>query len=429
MGIIELARSKPTPFMSVTATESPRVNRYVQLCDELRQRIVVGDFKPGDRLPSFTEMRQQYGVSQSTLERAHGMLELEGLIERKRGAGTFVLEMKTNGHANSHVNGKPAKPSFLNRAIAVFTPFAKPVEAHQASGWLEWIGQSAINQVQAAGRHVVTLHPEISGEELEALVSDRPLGVLVSAVITEDSLPLTLIQKLRQANIPVVAYGGDPQQLGCDCVLSDHEQGGYELTRLLIEKGCRHILNVCPDGETSYWYRQRFAGYERAMREAELEILPAVKSPVLHELSQTHRVGVQAALKPAKPAVNAESDKQLFRRDVKNSAGHFIEYLTGSNPVDALMMVTDRNVYLAAAVCRMLGKDPNSDVLVTGYDNYFLDCEERALEPFTPLATVDKNNGALGAAMAHLLLERTEGQLPSPSQIRCVSPTLVVVSH
>ncbi len=412
--------------MSVSLSESPRVNRYVQLCDELRERIVLGDFKPGDRLPSFTEMRQQYGVSQSTLERAHGILEVEGLTVRKRGAGTFVLD-GTPEHAG--LNDKPVKPSFLNRTIAVFTPFAKPVEAHKAGGWLEWIGQSAINRVQTAGHHVVTLHPDISRDELETLVSERPLGVLVSAAITENSLPLTLVHKLRQANIPVVAYGGDPGELGCDCILSDHEQGAYELTRLLIERGCQRILNVCPDGPTPYWYHQRFAGYERAMREAGLETLPAAQTPVMHDLSHTRRVNAQAALKPVETAVNAEADEEIFRRDVKSSVGHFIEHLTGSQPVDALMMVTDRNVYLAAAVCRMLGKDPNSDVLVTGYDNYFLDCEERELEPFTPLATVDKNNGALGAAMAQLLLERTEGQLPSQPQIRCVSPTLIVVGR
>lgn len=420
---------------------SPRVNRYDQLSNELRQRITDGEFKPGDKLPSFTEMRQQYGVSQSTLGRAHSALESEGLIVRKRGAGTFVLSAAEKRELAA-ADEKLAQPGFLSRAVAVFTPFAKPVEAHKSGGWLEWIRQGAVDAVQSAGLHVVTLHPDVEAQELQSLVRDRPYGVLVSAVLQENSLPLDLVRRLSEAQVPVVAYGASPEILRCDCVLSDHEEGAYQLTRFLIEKGRKRILQVCSFDEWPFWYQQRFAGYERAMKEAGLEVLKSVYIPDEQSLSASKNIAFQADLRSNTSGVShstvsrlasflsavevSREDETIFRRDVKTCAGHLWEFLSGPDAVDALMMVTDRNVYLGAAICRMMGKDPNSDVLITGYDNYFGDCEEKLLEPFTPAATVDKNNQLIGATMAQLLFDRIEHRLDTGPQTRFIAPSLIV---
>lgn len=414
--------------MSALLPETPRVNRYTQLSGELRRRILEGELKPGDKLPSFTEMRQQFGVSQSTLDRAHSELESEGLIVRRRGAGTFVLNA-LEANVLPHANGKPAATSFLSRTVAVFTPFAKPVQAHKSGGWLEWIGQGAVNAVQSAGRHVVTLHPDIEADELQSLVRDRPFGVLISAAFQENSLPLELVRRLVQAQIPVVAYGGCPDLLRCDCVQSDHEAGAYALTKLLIQRGRKRILNLCPSGALPFWYEQRYVGYKRACEEAGLTVLPPTPLPDVQQLSASRKIGRQASLRPAPEAfaeTQNQSDEEIFRHDVKTCAGHLFEHLHGENAVDALMMVTDRNVFLGAAICRMLRLDPTSDVLITGYDNYFADCEERLLEPFTPLATIDKNNQQIGAAMAQMLFDRIEDRLENGPQTRFVAPSLVV---
>lgn len=69
---------------------------------------------------------------------------------------------------------------------------------------------------------------------------------------------------------------------------------------------------------------------------------------------------------------------------------------------------------------------PNGDVDIVGYDNYWAECEERAVESAFPLATVDKCNPELGGELVHLLMERIEGQLPDEAQCRMVTPRLVV---
>jgi len=62
--------------------------RYEQIAEYLRD--LVTDALPGDRLPSEAELCERFGVSRMTARQAMQLLASDGLIDRKRGAGTFV---------------------------------------------------------------------------------------------------------------------------------------------------------------------------------------------------------------------------------------------------------------------------------------------------------------------------------------------------
>lgn len=63
-----------------------------QVKNALRQSIVTGRMKPGDKLPSEDNMAEQFKVSKTAIREALGQLVAEGLIEKRRGAmgGSFV---------------------------------------------------------------------------------------------------------------------------------------------------------------------------------------------------------------------------------------------------------------------------------------------------------------------------------------------------
>lgn len=67
---------------------------YEQVADDLRQAILRGDYKPGDRLPPDRELTERYGVSRITMRRAVGMLAAEGLIQGRTSRGTVVLDRR-----------------------------------------------------------------------------------------------------------------------------------------------------------------------------------------------------------------------------------------------------------------------------------------------------------------------------------------------
>jgi GntR family frlABCD operon transcriptional regulator len=63
---------------------------YEQMMQHLRVAIRTGQYVPGQRLPSDSELCQQFGVSRITSRRAVQELVNEGILERKQGKGTFV---------------------------------------------------------------------------------------------------------------------------------------------------------------------------------------------------------------------------------------------------------------------------------------------------------------------------------------------------
>jgi GntR family transcriptional regulator len=78
-----------------SAFVSSRIPLYYQLENLLREKILSGAFAAGDRLPTESELIQQYGVSRITVRQALTALAEEGLIERQQGRGTFVAERRT----------------------------------------------------------------------------------------------------------------------------------------------------------------------------------------------------------------------------------------------------------------------------------------------------------------------------------------------
>ena len=65
---------------------------YLQLVEQLKARIISGDYPPGGRLPSVRELAAQTGVNPNTLQRAFAQLEQEGLLYTERTTGRFVTD-------------------------------------------------------------------------------------------------------------------------------------------------------------------------------------------------------------------------------------------------------------------------------------------------------------------------------------------------
>ena len=63
-----------------------------QVFRDLQSALDVGEWRPGDRMPTERELAERYGCSLITVRHALGELVREGRIERTRGRGTFVLQ-------------------------------------------------------------------------------------------------------------------------------------------------------------------------------------------------------------------------------------------------------------------------------------------------------------------------------------------------
>lgn len=76
------------------------------LAQELRARILAGEWQPGERLPSEPELARRRTVSRSSMRAAITVLEEDGFVTRRHGSGTYVT-------------ARPTLPSDLGRNFGV----------------------------------------------------------------------------------------------------------------------------------------------------------------------------------------------------------------------------------------------------------------------------------------------------------------------
>lgn len=65
---------------------------YRQLVEQLRRRVASGQLVAGQEIPSVRELAQALAVHPMTISKAFGLMEAEGLVERRRGLPMVVAQ-------------------------------------------------------------------------------------------------------------------------------------------------------------------------------------------------------------------------------------------------------------------------------------------------------------------------------------------------
>ena len=370
---------------------------------QIRDWIGSGVLARGEALPAERELAKRMGLGRPAVRRALAILETQGVIQncggRTRVVASSSLSEPTSG--------------WMTNTIVLVTPQVELAPFDHQPGWFEYLVIGATSAVRDNGKHVIMLHPDtLVHSEVDRILADRPLGMVFSEYSFESKVcqAKDLIPRFQAAGIPVVSYGDSPELQDVDRVTSDHESGACELTEWLIAQGRTHILPLWYGPSEEYWVKGRRAGYEKAMHQAGL---PPLDTEWMEPL----------------PAMEATANN--FKIRSRYIAGYLVDHLSGPQPVDAIMAMTDEHVPYIAGACRAFGKQPNVDVLLVGYDNYAADMPELQLhlESVGPLATVDKLNYQVGQEMVRLLTDRIAGGLPSEPQCRVFKPKLVIVDE
>jgi GntR family transcriptional regulator len=73
-------------------SQADRRPMYLQIMEQVRRRIAVGDWAPGHEIPSIRALAASVQVSVITVKRAYLELERAGIIVTRQGKGSFVAE-------------------------------------------------------------------------------------------------------------------------------------------------------------------------------------------------------------------------------------------------------------------------------------------------------------------------------------------------
>jgi len=233
--------------MTTSINSYLKTTKYAQLAEYLRQEIDAGRFQPGDRLPSLNDLKEQFGANQHTVERAHTLLENDGLIRREPGRGVFV----------NHP---------IQRQLTGNVGFVTPISHLNQGGNLTYWGSILTGMQRAARERNYHLLLIDEGDDFERW--DKVDGVVyLKAYIPQPPAPA--MPKLPSGFPAVSIFGEIP---GIPCITSDDLDGVYQCTQRLIQQGHRHIAYLAQMGEAISWQlKQRKAGYIKALTEAGID--------------------------------------------------------------------------------------------------------------------------------------------------------------
>lgn len=147
---------------------------YLQIRNRIRQMIHQGGLKPGDRLPSIREMARTASVNKLTVIEAYSVLEADGLIYARQGAGYFIQQAPLTppqrpasfAPDQQVFMPAPAMQSFLDTSHAMLQAESQPDVINFSSGFPQAFGVEDLQRI--ARRAVKTVadrlfthnHPE-----------------------------------------------------------------------------------------------------------------------------------------------------------------------------------------------------------------------------------------------------------------------------
>jgi DNA-binding transcriptional regulator YhcF (GntR family) len=65
---------------------------YIQVMEKIKQDVIIGKLKPGDKMPSSRDFANELGINFNTVARVYKEMEMEEILFTKRGLGTFITE-------------------------------------------------------------------------------------------------------------------------------------------------------------------------------------------------------------------------------------------------------------------------------------------------------------------------------------------------
>lgn len=252
---------------SLSVVERPKP-RHQQIYDSLRARIDNGEFGPGQRLPTELQLMQHFAVSRTTVSRALHDLEMQGLLKRRRGSGTFVRELA---------------PAVEQLDLAFFVPW---IESGSGLPYVEGLIHQRLAEVASGRRSTLSLQCLAETGSLkdrmfsaaDLLIQNGLDGVFYyPAELPGDQMQLNrlVVDRLKAASIHVVLIDRDivpyPGRSEFTRIGYDNRRGGVLLTEHLIQVGCRRIAFVgIPEVSTAV--ADRLAGYYESHRMSGLNV-------------------------------------------------------------------------------------------------------------------------------------------------------------
>lgn len=357
----------------VTARDTAaRDLKFQQLAGELRRGILAGDWAPGSKLPTESQLSRDTGLSLTTVRRAFDELVQQRLVERRQGAGSFV---------QSPERREPR----VRQAVGVLVPTTHQYYPRVLQGIEEALSGAGV------GMQLSTYHYDEDEEhrDLQFLIDSGVDGLLVVPTLAGVTNPQARVDALMSLPVPVVllerhvlgAGAGDRSEYVC----SHHAGGAYDAVRHLHSLGHTRLMLVSRSANPTI--DAVTAGFDQAITELGLERFEQLSAP------------------------KEEWGEHL--------AARFVDRLV-SDAITATLVFGDREATLVGRAVGQRGLRVPDDIALVSYDDETADLAE------VPMTAVAPPKFRVGRMAAEVLLRRlTEGEACPLHQVK-LRPRIVI---
>ena len=229
--------------------------KYTDLMNWIRDQILSGEFTIGMRLPSENELGKKFSISRQTVRQATSVLESEGLLERRRGSGTYV-SATSNSVKKSSSRNIGVVLTYLDDYI--FPSIVKGIE-----------------RVLTKNGYFMQLAFTYNRVEKEAYILDSMIKNNIDGLIIEPSksgipyINTDFYQKIKALGIPCIFVHADTNPLmGIPSIRMDDYLLGQSAAEYLIKHGHKNIAGIFKSDDMQG--QLRYSGVINALKHHDL---------------------------------------------------------------------------------------------------------------------------------------------------------------
>ena len=346
---------------------------YQDTVDALRTAIRNGDYgkKP---FPSETQLMRQFGIGRQTAVRVLNELVAEGLLVRRKGAGTFLSS------AGRRATGRIGLIIHGSDYCELFSPVSKGIsQLCQKHGYSLMFGDVSSQCTARRVKKVLELADKFVSDGLDGVII-QPVEFVPNAA----DVNRRLVGRFAAAEVPVVLLDSDivtaPERSAYDVVAVNHFEVGRRLARHLRETGAARVVYLTQKD----------------------------RAPCVQARQLGVKVGCEGLALPGKAAYAEPDDVAAIRRMLKRERP------------DAVACYNDRQAALLLQTLAKLGKRVPDDIRVAGFDDV-----QFAKLTIPQLTTMHQPCAEIAAQTFALLLERIRNPKLPPREVILDAPLVV----
>jgi DNA-binding LacI/PurR family transcriptional regulator len=235
------------------------VPKYQVVFEALRRDIESGRLPAGGRVPSEAELVERFGASRITVGRAVRDLQLQGLVERRVGSGTFVR--------------RPPATAAVDCTFGVLVPDLPDIEIFEplVQGLLAAPESRGHAFLWGGGEPAPAARAAAAWSRVQQYIAKRVDGVFLApleGLAAGDDTNVRIVTALDAAGIPLVLLDRSaypyPRRGPYDLVGIDNRRVGFAVTEHLVQAGAKRVAFLGSEMGVSTIDGRR-AGYREAL--------------------------------------------------------------------------------------------------------------------------------------------------------------------